>query len=278
MKFIIITSIFILMGFNKYENTSIIPASNKISERKVFSLLKAVLIIGPQDEDMISAIESMNKIAELFKTKGVRVQCFYDNDTDWEKIKIASKEANFFVYDGHGGRMGESGKFGGLCLKSMVTSTEIIEGLKLKKNAMIVFKSVCGGAGSSASDNGDIGIIEATKRVTDYSQPFFEIGASCYYANNLKDGCLLFLSEFFSGRTVKESFDKSTKTWTKIELSKEYQFDKGKQISIASADWGETVRTTYENGVKKVEKIPSTKDYDIAYVANPNFTIDNLMK
>lgn len=269
----------VLLGFTKYESNSKSSSNNTTINETLFYSLKAVLIVGPQEDGTNSAIESMNKIAELLKSKGVKVQSFYDKEADWDKIKIASKDASFFIYSGHGGTMGEGEKTGGLYLKSMVSGKEIIEGLQLKKNAMIVFKSVCRGAGSSASDDGDIGINEAVRRVTDYSQPFFKIGASCYYANNLEDGCLLFLTEFFSGKTVKECFEESAKTWTKIEFSKEYQYNKSMQISIASADWGGTVtRTTYVNGAKKVEELPSSKDYDIAYVANPNFTINDLMK
>jgi hypothetical protein len=289
---------FTLMGFSQDANPStLINADNKVNHDS-FSSLKAVLIVGPQEDGTASAIESMNTMAALFKSHGVKVLCFYNKNADWNKIKEASKEANFFVYSGHGSTMGEGGKTGGLCLTSMISSKEIINELKLKNNAVVIFKSVCGGAGSSADDNGDIGINEALQRVTDYAQPFFRIGASCYFANNVEDGCLLFLNKFFSGNGVGDCFKESTKTatlttitngvktveqivpeGTKIEVSKEFRYDKNKQISIASSDWGGTVtRTSYTNGVKKVEQIPSSKDYDIAYVANPDFTINDLMK
>ena len=174
--------------------------------------------------------------------------------------------------------MGEDGKSGGLCLKTMVTSKAIIEGLQLKTNSVVIFKSVCRGAGSSAGDDGDIGITEALKRVTDYSKPFFDIGASCYYANNMGSGCFSFIKNFFSEKPVKDCFELSAKTWSKIEVSKKYKYDSFKQISIASHDWGGTVtRTTYTNGIKKVEKVASSKSYAIAYVANPNFSIKDFL-
>ena len=42
---------------------------------------------------------------------------------------------------------------------------------------------------------------------------------------------------------------------------------------------GTVIRTSYINGVKTaVEEIPATKDYDIAYVANPRYSISTLKK
>lgn len=262
----IIISILVLSGFAK--------AQTFLN----FSSLNAVLVVGHQEDGTASAIESMDELANFLKSKDVKLYRFYDDEADWNKIKAASKKADFFIYSGHGSTMGEGGKTGGLCLKTMVTSKQIIEGLQLKSNSIVIFKSVCRGAGSSAADNGDIGINEAVKRVTDYSKPFFDIGASCYYANNMGSGCLSFLKNFFSDKSVKECFELSAKTWSKIEMSKKYKYDSSKQISIASTDWGGTAtRTTYTNGVKKTEKIASSKSYDIAYVANPDFTIKDML-
>jgi len=241
--------------------------------------LKAILIVGPLEDITASSIDYMDEIGEFLQSKGVEVHRFYNTKADWDKIKAASKGANFFIYSGHGSTLGEGGKSGGLCLQSMVSSKKIVEELQLHSNAMVIFKSVCRGAGSSADDSGDIGIKEATIRVSDYATPFFKTGASCYYANNLGDGCLTFLSEFFSGKTMKACFEISAKGWTKIELSKKYPLDNTKEISVASSDWGgTTTRTTYTNGVKKVEEIAASKQYDIAYVGDPDFTIQDVMK
>lgn len=290
--FLILTSI----GFLNANNLSGTRNAEDQLNDKSYAFLKAVLIVGPSEGRTQKDFEEMDEIAELFQKKGVKVEKFYDEKADWEKIKIASKGAGFFVYAGHGSTLGEGGKTGGLCLKTQISSKEIIDGLKLRKNAIVIFKSVCRGAGSSADDNGDIGIDEALTRVSDYSKPFFDIGASCYFANNLGHGCVLFLNALFSGKNFYDCFVESTKTTkltttingvttveqvaspdTKIELTKEYQYDKNKQISIVSDNMGVmSIRTTYTNGVKKVERVPSFKKYDIALVANTNFTINNL--
>jgi len=270
-------AIFSLFGFVQPENAPKSGATQSAVDGRPFASLTAVLVVGPQEDGTLAAEKSMDEIADLLIGHGVTVHRFYAENADWEKIKIVAKSANFFIYSGHGSTLGEGGKTGGLCLKTMVSSKKMMEDLQLKDNAMVIFKSVCRGAGSSASDDGDIGIQEALVRVSDYAKPFFQTGASCYYANNIGNGCQSFLADFFSGKTIQECFEISARSWAKIEFSKPYVFDSKKVISIASTEWeGTTTRTTYTNGVKTVEEFPSTKNYDIAYVANPGFTIKDM--
>ncbi len=95
----------------------------------------------------------------------------------------------------------------------------------------MLIKSVCGGAGSSAVDTKDIGIVEATKRVTDYAQPFFSIGASCYFADNYTGGVDLFLTKFFNGKNIEECYKASTNYGADVtELKKPFTNDNKKQI------------------------------------------------
>lgn len=239
----------------------------------------AVLVVGPQEGGTQNAIYKMEKIGDYLKDQGVLVKTFYGEKADWDRIKRSSNGASFFIYCGHGGNLGDNGTSGGLFLTSNVSSRDIVNGLKLKKNAVVIFKSVCNGAGSSASDNGDIGLNEALRRVSDYSHPFIDIGVSCYYANNVGDGCLGFIEDFFAGKTVKECFVNSTQSWLTqttysngvksvekvlssdplayIEIEKSYKYMRKMKISIASIDWG-------------------SKDYNITYVADPDFTINKL--
>jgi len=254
-----------------------------------YSSLKAVLVVGQIEDETASAIKSMDKIADFLEIKGVKIFRFYDDKADWDSIKTASKDANFFIYSGHGSNLGEGGKTGGLILKTDISSKDIVQDLKLNSNSIILFKSVCGGAGSSAGDNRDIGINVAEYRVSNYSKPFFDVGASCYYAINSGDGCLTFLKNFFAEKTVQECFDISAK-WYKIEISKKYKYGNSKQICIASYEpEGFSTLTSYDikilkvgskistDTIKTIKKVPSYKNYSIAYVANPNFSIKNML-
>tara|TARA_B110000196_G_scaffold45625_1_gene35986 strand:+ start:141 stop:926 length:786 start_codon:yes stop_codon:yes gene_type:complete len=240
--------------------------------------LRAVIIVGDQQDGTINAIEDMENIHTFFKSKNVIVKTFYHPKTSWKDIVRASKDASFFVYSGHG-MSWPDGKYGGLDLNEAISSEAIVNDLKLKSNAIVIFKSVCGGAGSSASDDGDIGIKKAIERVSDYSRPFLNIGASAYYANNFGEGCLSFLNDFFEGKTMKECFDNSIGWSAKLEVDQNYRYDRSKSIGVASCDWGGTVtKTSYINGVKSVREVPATKDYDIAYVANSRYNISTLKK
>lgn len=242
------------------------------------SQLEAVLIVGNIEENTTASIKKMNQVALIFEKYGIKVTKFYNRNTSWEVIKTAAKTASFFVYSGHGSTMGVNGNTGGLCLNKMISTEQILKELQLKKNAIVLFKSVCGGAGSSASDSKDIGIHEATSRVTDYAQPFFTIGAACYYADNYDDGIDLFLKEFLSGKSVGECYEITTKEFIVFhEIAMPFILDSKKQIAISSdKQEGTTTQYIFENGKTTYKKIPSFKNYDIAFVGNPNFSIIDL--
>lgn len=263
MKFLSIILLFIFLPFSNFGQAK----------------LKAILVVGNNQAGTADAIKSMNNVAAVLTKNNVEVQKFYDNNANWEDIVAASKGASFFIYNGHGSKMGENGKAGGLCIKSMVSSEQIIKELQLKKNAFVLFQSVCRGAGSSADDDNDIGLEEALDRVSHYSSPFFKVGATAYLATNSNDGVASCLEDFFSGKSLGECFNKHINPFYKLETSQNYRFDNTKKIAIASSDWGGTsIRTTYTNGVKTVEEIPSHKDYSIAFVGNPHYSIKDLRK
>ncbi len=282
MRNTVIILIFVLFGCVLFAQNQINAAGNRSKAatlQKLYPSLKAVLIVGPLGGLTPTSIDRMDELVALFHSKGVETACFYNKETDWEKIKTAAKQANFFIYAGHGSIMGEGGKSGGLCLNEMISSKQIIDELHMRPNAMVIFYSVCRSAGTSATDTGDIGVKEAIIRVTDYSWPFFKIGASCYYSSNVVGGCVGFLTDFFAGKTLRQCYESSAKFVAKIEISQPYQYDKNRQISIASTDWGGTIqKTTSSNGVETVIEFPAAKQYDIAYVGNPGFTLKDMMK
>ncbi|HOY40053.1 MAG: hypothetical protein KBB11_11945 [Bacteroidales bacterium] len=266
MRFLII--VFIGIGIF---NCSLTPA---LGQGTSSGSLKAVLIVGYQEDGTLDAIEKMDKIAKLLKENGVSVYKFYDSNADWNEITKVSGECSFFIYSGHGSRLGEDGNVGGLCITTMVSTADILKDLHLKSNALVVFVSVCNGAGSSAGDDDDIGITEAKKRVISYAAPFFKIGAAAYYANNYDNGPYNFLKDFFSGESLKKAYLNSTTTWTDVEFDEPFPGHPDKTFSIASEQGGGiATRTTYINGVKKVEEITDPKGYEITYAGKPDFTI-----
>ena len=101
-----------------------------------------------------------------------------------------------------------------------VTGKEIASELKFNQSPIVLFPSVCGGSGSSAGDETDIGISEARNRVLGSALPFFMAGAKAYYGNNYLDGMYKFLELMFTGKTLGEAFDTTSGyVWNTPELN-----------------------------------------------------------
>ena len=240
----------------------------------------AVLVIGTHLSSSDDNVVEMNKISDFFSARGVKVHKFYIQNSRWEDIKRAAKNAHFFVYSGHGSNQGKNGT-GGLVLADYVTNDQIENELELKNNAMVLFQSVCRAAGSSAGDRGDIGVKLAEQRVSDYAEPFIKNGASVYYANNYHEGCLEFLNYFFIGNTIEESYKKSLVSRLNIEFIKDYSYNPKYNVSISSSQPYGTVtytHTSWVNGVKTTttEKVPDSKSYSTAFVGKSNFNFTAL--
>jgi hypothetical protein len=240
--------------------------------------LQAILIVGRQEDGTASAMEEMDRIAQVFEKNGVLVKRFYDKNAEWSQIVKAAPMASFLVYSGHGSTLGEGGSAGGLCINEYVTAEMIKSELRLRPNALVLFQSVCMGAGSSAGDDGDVGLDIARARVAAYAKPFLNCGASAYYANNIQSGVKQFLEDFFANKTLVECFRNSAQTWTTAEPGVVYVHDRTKNLRIAYTDWKGTItRTSWMNGVKTVEEIPGHKQYDIACVGADSFSLSTLI-
>ncbi len=267
------------------QNVKKAPKNNKTTATfsDSLSLLKAVIIVGKGEDGMMESINEFKEVANYLRSLGVQTSEFYDTYANWDSIKIAAEDAHFFIYHGHGTNKGENGSAGGLVLSNYntISSATISNELHLHKGALVLFQSVCMGAGSSADDNNDIGIKEAVQRVTDYSKPFIGNGASCYYACNYGESALSFLKDFFSKKSIKTIFEESYSFWTKIEYTSTCFYNKNYIISVTSKQPTPntyTTRISYIYGKRKEEKVKCFKSYEKAYVGIPDFTINNLLK
>jgi len=235
--------------------------------------LKAVLIVAYQEDATDDAIAEMKKIENYLLENKVKVKHFYTHECNWTQIKKESYNTDFFIYCGHGSNLGGNGSVGGLILNTRVTSKQIIEELKFNNKPIIIFKSVCNGAGSSAGDNEDIGIEEAVKRVKSYSDPFFSIGAKIYLANDRNGAITQFFKYFFQGLPISECYNKLNGTYNLVEYFNELA--DGSFLAVSSnKSQGITTRISYVNGRKKVTTFPSIKSYSSAYRGNPNLKIE----
>ena len=245
------------------------------------SKIKAVLVVAPAESTTQNSIKKVEVIAIYLKSIGVNVKELYDKNATWTNIVREAKEANIFLYCGHGSNLGVNKRVGGLCLfnNEFITSNTIIKELRLHKNALVLFHTVCNAAGSSASDNADIGIKEATQRVSDYAHPFVLIGAAGFYANNWDNTMVPFLKEFFNKKNIKQIYTKNASSFCNIELFEKYMYEPTYEISISSfSDTSLYTKTTYINGVAKKEEAHIYKNYGIAYVGKPDFTVLDFFK
>jgi len=260
---------------------------NRILGKKHLSLdslkqLKAIIIVGPVSKEYdIYSINNQKKNAAYLRSIGIEVIEFYPPNDKWESIVTASEGAHILIYSGHGSNQGINYDAGGICLtEGIYHAQDILNEFKLHKNSLILFNSVCSAAGSSASDNGDIGKNEALKRVAEYAYPFYKLNAGGYYANNYGDCLIPFLNSFFKNKKIKGIYTKEASVWNKIEVFKKYQYDQNYEISVSSRLGTNEIydRISYINDVKKVEKVRDSKSYDVAYVGKPNFNVVDLFK
>lgn len=241
------------------------------------SSLKAILIVGHQEDGTQKAMEEMDKVANLFEQHSIAVFRFYDKAANWKDIVHAARDCQFLIYSGHGSVMGTNGNAGGLCINTMVSSAQLMNELKLQDNALVLFQSVCYGAGSSAGDLKDIGIVEAKKRVTHYASPFFKVGAAAYVANNYSEGILNFLEDFLDGMALKTAYENQAEAWSEILFNHPFPGHSDKMYSIAGDEGGgKAIITSYTNGKKTQKEIISPRSYDVAYVGPPEFTIHTI--
>jgi hypothetical protein len=258
-------------------------SSNGFISRDSLKQLKAIIIVGPVDKEWDkNSIENQKKTAKYLKDMGVQVIEFYPPNDKWESIVKASAGAHIFIYSGHGSNQGINYEIGGICLtKNIYHAQEILDNLKLHKNALILFNSVCGAAGSSAIDNNDIGKKEAIKRVSEYAYPFYKLNAGAYYANNYT-GCLIpFLESFFQRKNIKSIYKAQASLYQKIEGYSVYQYDSQFEVSVAAQPSTNKLVTQFVgigNGKWKEQKVMDFKSYDVAYVGKPNFTVVDLFK
>ena len=248
----------------------------KLSINK-FKMIKAVIIVG---NDATQFIYEQRQVASYLKNLGIAVVELYTPNCKWEDVKKASNGAHILIYAGHGITIGkEKEKQGTLYLnEGIIEGEQLVNGLKLNKNALVLFNHACSSAGSSGFDDYDIGIEEATRRVEDYAKPFIKLNAGCYYANNYYNYLIPMLTKFFSGVTIKDIYNNDASTWTKIENRKIYSFNKKYEVAVASQICGYVSQITTINGFSVTELVNPGKSYDIAYVGIPEFTVNDFFK
>ena len=196
------------------------PASGETSVAALSShaaslpALKAVIIVGPIDGDYGSATMRGKVVMDLAATElaanGVTVRKFYTPANDWVQIRAAADGAHFLFYRGHGVYWSDFPypTVGGFYLKDrFVSPNDIRNDLNLAPNAIVVMSGACFASGSSSVGGDLIGSEEARRRVAQYSDPFFDVGAAGYYSNWYGAAPQMFVRYLFQGMTLGGAYE-----------------------------------------------------------------------
>lgn len=171
--------------------------------------LKAVLIVGPLGASTQAEINNMELAANALQSRGVQVLRFYTPNDRWSDIVSAANGAHFLLYRGHGLYWNGdtvTPQVGGFELtEKMYSNDEIKRDLKLAPNAIVMFFA-CFATGSSTTDQARIPPDEARRRISQYAQPFFDLGAAGFYANWYGDAFQVFINNLFNGMTLENAF------------------------------------------------------------------------
>lgn len=238
----------------------------------------AVLVVGHSERNMSRSLDEMERVGNFFTHHGYKVYKFYDKNARWERIAKVAGDCDFFLYAGHGTEPEKKDIPGILCIDSMISSRELARKVTFRKRPVVINKSVCFSAGSSASDLEDIGVEEARRRVQQYANAYFSIGASAYYASNFDDGMLDFLKSFFSGNTLSQSYASCFPVNVILESEKPLATNKMKSLGVSSTHC-KIMRDANKSAIKedgKAGKKPCPRTYDIAYAGPADLRLADL--
>ena len=252
------------------------------SQKTTTTPKEAVCIIGSHSIYTESSLEQMEHIATLLESKNYTVHRFYDPNNEWEAIKKAAVNASIFIYRGHGTHLGIDGGFGGIVVDEFVSGKEISTNLTFNLSPLVIFVSACGGAGSSAGDEQDIGVDEAKTRVLGSALPFLLAGAQGYYANNYENGAYNFLQQWTEQQTLEACYTNSIYPWCTVQANESVEDERippAFNIAISSSpDNSVHTLSTTTNGKTTTKKINRKFDYSIAYLGNPQLTLAQTLK
>ncbi len=247
--------------------------------------LKAVLIVGPIDGDYgpwtTQEKQNMELAAAELEANGVTVYRFYTPNNSWEEIAVAAEGAHFLFYRGHGVYWSPMPypTVGGFALKNdFISSDQIRADLNLAPNTIVMLYG-CFTAGSSSIDDPPIDSVEAQRRVAQYSDPFFDIGAGGYYANWFGNAFQMFVRYLFQGLTLGNAYESfydfnaaTVERYTHpnhpdlaMWLDKDFWSDRWQYNNAFAGLPDQTLEDLFE--VTAMELFPLT----VSYIAEPTF-------
>lgn len=223
---------------------------SKLISKDSLNKIKCVIILGGHSSGLDDAILIKNHLILI----GIKNVSLIMPNLSFNEVKKITKNSNILIYVGHGSLSN------GIYLDSIDIMPKDFKSLELAKNHIVLFKSVCFSAGSSASDRKDIGIEEAKKRVINYSKGFIDNGALLYYAMNFGGELEIFFNLLFSGESIE--------TINNIILKSLRNNGVNKEIDTIYNKYNIVITSNFSNKYKQ---------YYFSYITTIGFNINKLL-
>jgi hypothetical protein len=184
--------------------------------------VKVVIVVGPVEGSTAKYIRNAKQYAALARSLGASVKEVYSPKATWAKVKAAAKNANIFIYLGHGNGspspygpfsaarrngMGLNGSSGhGNSNVKYYGQTFMKSGLDLAKNSVVLLNHLCYASGNSEPGRTLPSKATAKKRADGYATGFLRTGAKAVFANGHGSLSSILTDLFTSDKTVAQIF------------------------------------------------------------------------
>ncbi len=160
--------------------------------------VKVVIVVGPVESNTARYKDHARSYASLARSLGASVTEVYSPYATWTAVKAAAKDANIFIYLGHGnGSPSPYGAFSPLRRNGMGLNSSsghgnsnvkywgqtYIKTLDLASDSVVLLNHLCYASGNSEPGHGTPSKSTAMQRADGYGTGFLRTGARAVFAN-----------------------------------------------------------------------------------------------
>ena len=184
--------------------------------------MKVVIVVGPVGSRTAEYIADANEIAAQARGYGARVIKVYSPYATWTRVKRVSRDANLFVYLGHGNGwpspwgsftratkngLGLNGGWGrGNNNTKYRGEKYIAEELQLAPRAVVLFHRLCYASGNSESTSSIPTQRVAHQRVDNFAAGFLRTGARAVFAEGWQSTKYILNGLFRTNLSMRQIF------------------------------------------------------------------------
>ena len=183
---------------------------------------KVVIVVGPVGSQTGHYKDVANKVATKAKSYGAKVIKIYSPYATWSRVKYYARNANLFVYLGHGNGWPspyapfQTNTKNGLGLNASSGNGDrnvkyygeryIEDSIHLADDAVVLFMRLCYASGNSQPGYANPTLSVAKQRVDHYGSGFLRTGARAVIAEGVGSADYVLYGLFRTNRTIREIF------------------------------------------------------------------------